>query len=284
MISEGIKDIPLAELEVGRNARTSRISLGEDDLIASMEVVGQIHPIIAYYNSEKKCYLILAGQRRFNAFQQLDKKHPGAGFDKIKCNVIRKPKSEEDELAISVAENLTQIPMHDFDSMRAVTKLYDKYNDYKMVQEAFGITKNTVDKFVRLARLPDSLKVAVQNGEISNAPKIAETAALQAVDSLKYVKGGDVPESDVLEFAKIYAKGEVDKTALKKEAAKGHRSIQDIVDAAKITPSTREIIKFPLEVAEKLKEVAESKGESSNSRATWYVVNGVTRDFEDIGE
>jgi hypothetical protein len=138
-----------------------------------------------------------------------------------------------------------------------------------------------VDKYVRLARLPERLKDAINEGEISSVTKTAENAALRAVDALNWTKGGDVDINDVLELAKEYAKGEIEPEILDTEARKGG-SVSEIKKSAKNIPKTKLDINLSLDVAKKLKKVAESNGETEKMRATSYVVRGATKDYADL--
>ena len=282
MSYEQVDRISLDDIKVEKhNVRKRDIDVGIEDLAASIKAVGLLQPITAYRDSEKGHYVILAGQRRLNAFHYLNERHPGDGFDRIKCIVIKEPQTSEEKLSLSLAENITQLQMHNTDLVKAVTDLYNTYHDYEMVQEKFGLTKYMVDKYVRLARLPDRLKSAIDGGEISPNPKSAENAALRAVDALQYTKGGSVDIGQVLELSKAYAQGEINSSALDAEAVKGG-SAEEIKQRAKRKPSTKQTIELSSEVAEKLKKVAESAGESEKDRATSYVVSGVAKDYREL--
>ena len=171
--------------------------------------------------------------------------------------------------------------MANTDVVKAVTDLYNTYRDYDMVQEKFGLTKYMVDKFVSLARLPERLKDAINEGEINPNNKVAENSSIRAVNALQWTKGGDVDVKDVLELAKEYAKGEIDVHALDEEARKGG-SVSEIKKAASNKPKEKIQITLSTEAATKLKKVAESKGEKATARAAFYVVNGSDKDYAEL--
>ena len=277
-----IQLIPLDQIKVQKyNVRRHDIDVGIEDLSVNIKANGLLQPITAYFNSEKQSYVILAGQRRLNAHHNLNEQYPKEGFDKIKCIVIDEPESDNRKMSLSLAENITQLPMTNSDLVKAVTDLYNIYHDYDIVQEEFGLTKYMVDKFVKLARLPDRIKTAVNEGEISPSTKTAENSALKAVDALNYVKGGDVPIETVLQLAKEHAKGEVDAADLISEAGRGG-TIKDITSRAKKKPKSKIDIDLSTDVAEKLQKVADDSGETVKNRATSYVVNAVNRDYSDL--
>ena len=277
-----IQLISLDQIKVQKyNVRRHDIDVGTEDLAVNIRANGLLQPITAFFDSEKQLYVILAGQRRLNAHHYLNEQYPEDGFDKIKCIVIDEPESANKKMSLSLAENITQLPMTNSDLVKAVTDLYNIYHDYDIVQEEFGLTKYMVDKYVKLARLPDRIKTAVDTGEISSNNKTAENSALKAVDALHYVKGGDVPVEDVLSLAKELTKGEIDSRSLTSEADRGG-SIEDIKDRAKKKPKSKIDIDLSTDVAEKLQKVADNSGETVKNRATSYVVDGVARDYSEI--
>ena len=284
MTSNEIQSIPIDSIKVQKyNVRKKEIDKGIEELAVSIKTFGLIQPITVFYDSEKNIYVILAGQRRLNAHHFLNEKYPGKGWDKIKCIVIAEPETNEKKIALSLAENITQVQMTNTDIVKAVTDLYNTYRDYEMVQEQFGVTKYMVDKYVRLARLPDRIKDAINEGEISSTTKVAENSALRAVDALKWTKGGDVTVEDVLELAKEYALGEIDAESLTEEASKGG-TVSEIKEAARDKAKSKLSLTLSTEVAEKLKKVSDNAGESEKTKAVSYISEGVTKDYADLEE
>lgn len=282
MASDKIQLIPLDKILVQKfNVRTKDIDSGIDEIAVSIKAIGLIQPISVFFNSESDRYVVLAGQRRLNAHVKLNIDFPDEGFDKIKCIEMDEPKTNEEKIAFSLAENITQLPMANTDLIKAVTDLYNVYRDYELVRDTFGITKYMVDKFVSLSRLPESLIGAINEGEIHPNDKTAENAAIRAVNALQWTKGGDVDVVDVLELAKEYAKDEIDAGDLDDSAKKGGE-VKDIIGGAKDKPKEKLTVKLSTEVALKLKKVSENNGEKPESRATSYVVKGVDKDYADL--
>ena len=282
MSDKTIHLISLDKIKVEKhNVRKHDIDTGIEDLAASIKAVGLLQPITAYLNSETGMYVILAGQRRLNAYHYLNENNPNEGFDEIQCIIIDEPKTNEEKLSLSLAENITQLQMHNADLVKAVTDLYNVYRNYELVQEKFGLTKYMVDKYVKLARLPERLVTAINEGEISPDNRKAENAAIRAVDALQWIKGGDVGEEKVLDLAVEYAKGDINAVGLD-EAARRGGSIDEIKTSAKNKVLNKQSIELSTEISEKLKKVASAKGESERSRATFYVVQGVEREYSEL--
>lgn len=275
--------IPLENIKVQKhNVRIHDIDQGIEDLAENIKANGLLQPIASYYNSKNEHYVILTGQRRLNAYHYLNGKYPNQGFDRIQCKIIEEPKSDEKKKALSLAENITQLPMTNPDLIKAVTDLYNVYGDYEMVKQEFGITKYMVDKYVRLARLPEPIKEAIQNGEIHHNPKTAENAALKAVDATNYVKNSSTPIEKVMDLAIEIAKGD-NASDIESEARRGGTA-REIVERAQKKPKSKVSINLSTETAEKLQKVAESNGETEKSRATQYVVDGVDQDYKELGD
>ena len=282
-MDEKFEYINIDEIKVQKyNVRIHDINQGIEDLAENIRANGLLQPIAAYYDSERSHHVILTGQRRLNAYHYLNDKYPDEGFDKIQCKIIREPDTDEKKKALSLAENITQLPMTNPDLIKAVTDLYNVYGDYEMVQQEFGLSKRMVDKYVRLSRLPERLKTAIQEGEIHPNPRKAENAAIRAVDALQYTKNGQVSVDTVLEMAKEMANPENDPRGLAEEATHGG-SVNDMKQRAAKKSKTKLNIDLSSEMAEKLQKVSESNGDTEKTRATQYVVDGVSRDYDQLG-
>ena len=265
-----LEDISLDMIKVQKhNVRRRNIGEGIEDLAASIKANTLLQPIAAYLDAAKGMYVILTGQRRLQAYHHLNEKYPNQGYDKIKCMVFDEPKTDEEKMSMSLAENITQLQMTGPDLVKAVTDLYNKYGDYEIVREKFGITKYMVNKYVKLSRLPPELKEAIKNGEIHSNPKTAENSALRAVDGHQYTKGGPVLIEIVIETAKALAAGITDY----------------VVPGVGVSPKRPKVkldIDLSTETAEKLKRIADLNGQSEKGRATQYVVSGTDRDYRQL--
>lgn len=280
-MTDVIKEIPLDEIKVQKyNVRVHDINVGVEDLAANIKANGLLQPIAAYRDSDTGNYVILTGQRRLNAYHHLNKKYPSQGFDKIKCNIIDEPESDEKKLSLSLAENITQLPMTNPDLIKAVTDLYDKYGEYEIAEEKFGITKSMVNQYVRLSRLPTRIKEAVQAGEISPNPQTAESCAIQAVDATNYTTNGPIKVEIVLQLAKDLANGMMNVGDIRSEMHKG--PITEIGKRATNKKKTSLQIRLSSESREKLEKISDSHGDKPNLRATQYVLDGVDKDYNEL--
>lgn len=283
-MSQEITLIPIDEVKIQKfNVRKKDIQTGIEDLAASIKAVGLLQPITVFLDSENNRYVILAGQRRFNAYTYLNEEFPGEGFDKIRAIVIPEPESDQEKMALSLAENVTQLPMQNLEIVKAVTELYNTYHDYAIVKEKFGLTEYMINKYVRLARLPQAVVDAINDGQIHSNPKTAENAALRAVDALNYTKGGEVDEAFVVEMAKEYSKGEIEEELLTAEAKKGG-DISEIKSRASKKTTKKIEVNLSTDVHTKLSKVADNSGTNASAKATSYVLEGVNKDYNELEE
>lgn len=270
--------MPIDRIKVQKhNVRLHDIDAGVDDLAASIKAHGLIEPIVAYRSDDT--YFILTGQRRFNAYNKLNKDHPGEGFDRIPCFVRDEPQTDDQKKALSLAENITQLPMNESDLVKAVTDLYNVYSDYKIVQEKFGLSRHMVDKYVKRSRLPQELKTAIDNNELGTNPRKAVNMAIRAVDAYSYTEGDPTPISDVLKLAKAMANGSVDLQDAKKGVESG-MSITEMEDMKNNKVPLK--IHLSTDVDKKLDVVAKSKDSNKNVTAVQYIIKGVERDYEQV--
>lgn len=281
--NDQIEFLSLDDVKIQKhNVRTRDIDDGIDDLASSIKALGLLQPITAYYDSANSRYVVLAGQRRLNAHVLLNEKYPKDGFDKIKAILIPEPTNSDDKIALSLAENITHLGMHQTDLIKAVTDLYNVYHDYDMVQEKFGLTRYVVNKYVKLARLPQKIIDAINDGEISANPQTAENAAIRAVDALRSTSSdSDEQLENVIKLARNYASGEFQNEDLDDEARKGGDPDQ-IAGRARSKVKKKFTVNLSLEVAEKLQRVSEDKGEKEVSTATSFIVKGVTDAYKDL--
>ena len=270
-----VEELPLDKIMVKKhNVRVHDIDVGIDDLAASIKAHGLLEPIVAYKSDDK--YYILAGQRRLNAYNKLNDDYPDGGFDHIPCFVREEPEDDNQKKALSLAENITQLPMSDSDLIKAVTDLYGVYGDYKLVQEKFGISRYMVDKYVKFARLPQELKTAINDGKIDSRPKVALNAAIKAVDAHNYTTDSAISINEVIELAKALANGSVDPQDAKKGAGVG-KSVSEMqkMKADKVPLK----INLARDTDEKLTRVARSNASPKAVIAASYVIEGVDRDY-----
>ena len=198
-------NIKLGDLYIGpSNVRVENVD--DADAIADLaEHIGKhglLEPIVVFDNDAldknhklyssrkdyKERYEILAGQRRWIAFNKLNDENPKQGWEKIPCHVREAPDDDADAKAISLGEGLTQLPFTLADTQNACNELFEIHNDAKIVSKKTGISIQLVNRYVKYKRLDDIVKDGLTT--IHKNPKMATRLAVEANDALT---GGDEP-------------------------------------------------------------------------------------------
>ena len=142
-----IIDIPLTQLRVSpHNVRTSPEDVKNDEtnlktLTSNIETYGLLNPLTVCQT--KRGYDILAGQRRFQAVQQL-------GWTEVPCKVVVCKDAEQAAL-ISLAENLQRLPMTIKDKCHTLSRLYNLHDqNVDEVCKMTNLSDVTIKRYVRL--------------------------------------------------------------------------------------------------------------------------------------
>ena len=147
-----VLQIPLNKLKISdlnvRNILTSE----EDettinDLAADIKKNGLINPI-TIRKSGSDNFEIIAGQRRFMACKSIN-------MESISCSIIDVADQQAEE--ISLVENVQRNQMTNIDKIKSYSKLYDVYKDINKVAKTIHISKPTLQRYLKLNILPDTI-------------------------------------------------------------------------------------------------------------------------------
>jgi ParB/RepB/Spo0J family partition protein len=189
------KEIPVDKISLSQCvSRLNNITKKIERLAFSIQNVGLIQPVIVYPKGEG--YELIVGQRRFYAVRDVLK------LEKILAIIIEEPKSDEIKLAITFVENdySSRIPMTMKDRIHVVVNLYSEGRSVKEIANLLGLSKKEIHAMIKLPRVPDAVRQAVEAAEID------VDAAMKATDALQFEKGvTDESEGEhVLELAKKF--------------------------------------------------------------------------------
>jgi ParB family chromosome partitioning protein len=155
--------IPLGKLSAwSGNVRKTDALGGIDELAASIAAHGLLQPLIVRAG-KKGDYSVVAGRRRLAALRQLaeaDRLGPDAVID---CHVIS---GDADATEISLVENTLREQMHPADQFEAFRKLVDRGLKVEDIAARFGVTRNVVEKRLRLARVSAAVLAAYRQGKL----------------------------------------------------------------------------------------------------------------------
>ena len=167
----------LAEIPVDRispNPFQPRKTFNEasiEELAASVREHGIVQPLVVTRVGTDK-YRLIAGERRFRAAQR-------AGLATVPV-VIKELAQEGDLLQLALIENIQREDLNPIEEAIAYGQLHQEFGlTQEEISKRVGKERSTVANFLRLLRLPDSVKKLLAAGQLS----MGHARALLAVES-----------------------------------------------------------------------------------------------------
>ncbi|WEV45901.1 ParB/RepB/Spo0J family partition protein [Streptococcaceae bacterium ESL0687] len=156
---EQIKNIKLSEISPNPYQPRIHFDLDKlDELAQSIKENGLLQPIIVR-KSNIFGYQILAGERRFRAFETL-------GLDTIPA-VIRELEDQE-MMILSILENLQRDDMTALEEARSYKNLSDRTNmTHQEIASKLGKSRPYVSNMIRILQLPEKILEMIEDKSIS---------------------------------------------------------------------------------------------------------------------
>jgi ParB family chromosome partitioning protein len=144
-----IKSINIDNLEISPlNVRKIKCDESLTNLKNDIEQHGLLNPLTVIFNDKTNKHEIIAGQRRFTVLKELN-------YKLIQCNIIDSDKSENDQIILSLSENIHRSPMLLSERVKTYKKLIDKIKDIEQVAKCIGISKDTLKQYDKISHFPD---------------------------------------------------------------------------------------------------------------------------------
>jgi len=211
----GLAEIPISQ--ISPNPYQPRKSFNEasiDELARSVREHGIVQPLVVTRSGDR--YRLIAGERRFRAAQK-------AGLSSVLA-VIKEIAQEGDALQIALIENIQR---EDLNPMEEALAYHQLHEDFGLTQEEIsqrvGKERSTVANFLRLLKLPESVKKLLFSGQLS----MGHARALLAVESAKkqeqmaervVKKNLNVRQTETLATPKVAKKAEKEKDVFTRDA------------------------------------------------------------------
>jgi len=129
------------------------------DLADSILEHGIIQPIILMPGIDSNQYILIAGERRLRAAKI-------AGLSYVPA-IIRNA-SEQEQLELALIENVQRTDLSPLETAEAYRQLSDDFNlSHEDIAKRVGKSRVSVTNTIRLLKLPDAIKNALQNSIIS---------------------------------------------------------------------------------------------------------------------
>lgn len=160
-------DIPFNQLHVSRkNARTKPHTQRDIECraasIKAYGILNRLQVINEPLAGTSQCFGVVAGGGRYLSIALLVEQGVLPEDWPVKCDL----RSEDDAIAISVAENVNRAPLHEADEFVAFKAMADEGKAVETIAAHFGIPVRTVQQRLRLGALHPDLINAYRNGEM----------------------------------------------------------------------------------------------------------------------
>jgi ParB family transcriptional regulator, chromosome partitioning protein len=171
--SSGLVQVPVEQISPNPfQPRKTFNDASIEELARSIREHGVVQPLVVSRAGDR--YKLIAGERRFRAAQR-------AGLRVVPV-VIKELTQQGDALQIALIENIQR---EDLNPMEEATAYHQLHEEFGLTQEEIsrrvGKERSTVANFLRLLKLPDSVKKLLASGQLS----MGHARALLAVESLK---------------------------------------------------------------------------------------------------
>jgi len=156
----GILNLPVEA--IGPNPRQPRLRFDPeeiDELAASIGEHGVIQPLIVTHGSEPGAYILIAGERRLIAARK-------AGLRTIPA--ILREASHQQLVELALVENVQRADLGPLETAEAYRQLAEDFNlSHEEIAARVGKSRAAVTNTLRLLKLPEDVKQALAQGEIS---------------------------------------------------------------------------------------------------------------------
>src|SRR5437764_12619554 len=143
-----------------------------DELARSVRTHGIVQPLVVTRAGDR--FKLIAGERRFRAAQK-------AGLRTVPV-VVKDDLKAGDALQIALIENIQREDLNPMEEANAYHQLHQEFGlTQEEISKRVGKERSTVANFLRLLKLPESVKKLLASGHLS----MGHARALLAVDSTK---------------------------------------------------------------------------------------------------
>lgn len=210
--------------EILPNPRQPRVSMQDENLLelaSSIREHGILQPLIVTQDPDTQKYTLIAGERRLRAAKM-------AGLGSVP--VIIRDASEQQRLELALIENLQRADLSPLETAEAYRQLAEEFGlSHEQISERVNKSRAAVTNTLRLLKLPDSVRAALANEQISEGHArallaLATPQAQKAVLQIIITRNLSVRQTE--ELVRMYA-GERPQREPKPEPPPEIRSIEE---------------------------------------------------------
>jgi ParB family transcriptional regulator, chromosome partitioning protein len=169
----GLLQVPLDQISPNRyQPRKNFDETSIDELARSVREHGIVQPLVVTRAGDH--FELIAGERRYRAARK-------AGLQTVPV-VVKEMMRESDALQIALIENIQREDLNPIEEASAYHQLHEEFGlTQEEISKRVGKERSTVANFLRLLKLPDSVKKLLASGQLS----MGHARALLAVESAK---------------------------------------------------------------------------------------------------
>lgn len=179
----GVRQVPIGHIEPNPLQPRKRFAAHAlDELAASVREHGLIQPLLLkeYPTAHGLRYQLIAGERRWRAAQR-------AGLTMVPALV--KGVTPQQMLELALVENVQRADLNALEEAEAYRQLMEEFKlTQEQVAKKVGKNRSTVSNALRLLQMPDELKQALVNQEISEGHARALLQLTEPKQQKQYLK------------------------------------------------------------------------------------------------
>ncbi len=159
--AKDMAEIPLAQIIVDPQHRETFDQAEIESLAEDLKAHGLIQSIVVRWDSQRRKYVIIAGERRYRAAQL-------AGWTHIECKEKPEDITKGEIAEIQLSENFARKNLNPIELAKAFKDVIHK-NDWtaRDLAKRLGVNETTVTRQLRYLTLPDDIQQSMIRGEIT---------------------------------------------------------------------------------------------------------------------
>lgn len=182
-INDEVVHLKLDELYVDR-VQVRNTSFGDiEELAGNIRGVGLLQPIRVIPGKDGK-YEIILGQRRFLAYKKLQQTDP-ENFSSIPAFIDNRKLDEVDQKMLSISENYFREENTTVEKIDAFETAFNKYMSISAVAEKIGCSPSTARKYIKISRLPNEIRLAIEEGIINAQDALTAHDKIAAINMVE---------------------------------------------------------------------------------------------------
>jgi len=146
------------------------------EMVASVKEKGILEPILVRYEADLDRYMIIAGERRYQAAKL-------AGLSKVPC--IEVDVDNRGMLEISLVENLQRKDLSPFEEAAALKRLSEHFRyTHEEIARKLGKSRTVITEALSLAKLPDEIIERCRHADISSKSMLLQIVRQDSTDEM----------------------------------------------------------------------------------------------------